>query len=102
MNCWGRTRNSNHSWRDRKGVRGSRSLRCPTARSMGGTDFRPMIEDNMGGVTEIEEAVQKLPPGELAKFREWFAAFDAGQWDRQFEEDVAAGKLEALAEEAPD
>jgi len=28
------------------------------------------------------------------------AAFDAEVWDQQFEEDVAAGRLEQLAEEA--
>jgi hypothetical protein len=30
----------------------------------------------------------------------WFAEFDAARWDRQIEEDVAAGRLDALAEEA--
>ena len=33
-------------------------------------------------------------------FRVWFAEFDAEVWDRQFEEDVAAGRLESLAEQA--
>lgn len=51
---------------------------------------------------EIERAVRELPPAELAKFREWFDAFDAEQWDRQIEEDVAAGRLDALANEARD
>jgi hypothetical protein len=37
---------------------------------------------------------------ELAKFRARFAQFDAVGWDRQFEEDVAAGRLEALGDEA--
>ena len=27
---------------------------------------------------DIEEAILKLPPGELAKFRRWFAEFEAG------------------------
>jgi hypothetical protein len=53
-------------------------------------------------VTEIEQAVQRLAPQELAKFREWFAQFDATRWDRQFEDDVAAGRLDALAKEALD
>jgi hypothetical protein len=30
----------------------------------------------------------------------WFAEFDAEIWDRQFEEDVAAGRLDGLAEQA--
>ena len=54
----------------------------------------------MSGITEIERAVQQLAPQELATFREWFAQFDAAEWDRQFERDVAAGRLDALAEEA--
>ena len=54
----------------------------------------------MSGVSEIEQAVQKLGPEELAKFREWFAQFDAASWDRQFEQDVAAGRLDALADHA--
>ncbi len=51
-------------------------------------------------VDEIEQAVQKLAPDQLAVFREWFFEFDARVWDRQFEDDVAAGRLDALATEA--
>lgn len=54
----------------------------------------------MSTVQEIEKAVQQLSRGELAAFRSWFAEFDAQLWDRQLEEDFAAGKLDALAEEA--
>jgi hypothetical protein len=51
-------------------------------------------------VQEIEQAIRRLSPEELAAFRAWFAAFDADVWDRQFEEDVTAGRLDALADEA--
>jgi len=54
----------------------------------------------MSSITEIERAVQQLPPEELAKFREWFAEFDGTAWDRQIEQDAKAGKLDALADEA--
>lgn len=54
----------------------------------------------MGTATEIEHAVERLSAEELAKFREWFAKFDADAWDRQIERDAEAGKLDALAEEA--
>lgn len=54
----------------------------------------------MSTATEIERAIEKLPPDELARFRAWFAEFDAAAWDRQLEQDVADGKLDALAEEA--
>ena len=54
----------------------------------------------MGNVKSIEKAVEALPPAELAEFRRWFAEFDAASWDRQIEEDAAAGKLDQLAAEA--
>lgn len=54
----------------------------------------------MEKVEKIEREVQQLSPEELASFRQWFAAFDAEAWDRQFEADVRAGKLDAPAERA--
>jgi len=54
----------------------------------------------MSTVEEIESAVRQLPSEELAAFRNWFAEFDAEAWDRQFEADVAAGRLDALADKA--
>ena len=56
----------------------------------------------MGSVREIEEAVLGLSEAELAVFRTWFAEFDAAAWDRRIEDDVAAGRLDALADEALD
>jgi hypothetical protein len=54
----------------------------------------------MSSIQEIQSAVSKLSPEELAKFRDWFSEFDAEEWDHQFEQDVAAGRLDKLAEEA--
>ena len=54
----------------------------------------------MTSVREIEQAVQQLAGADLAAFRQWFAEFDAGAWDRQLEQDVAAGRLDDLAHEA--
>jgi hypothetical protein len=54
----------------------------------------------MSTISEIERAIEGLPSEDLARFRAWFAEFDAAQWDRQFERDVAAGRLDALADEA--
>lgn len=48
----------------------------------------------------VEQSVEQLPPAELAKFRRWYARFDADAWDKQIEADAAAGKLDALAAEA--
>jgi hypothetical protein len=49
---------------------------------------------------DIEKAVEQLPPRELARFRAWFEAFDADQFDAAIERDANAGKLDGLAEEA--
>ncbi len=54
----------------------------------------------MSTIQEIEQAVSRLRPEELARFRQWFDEFDAEEWDRQFEADVKAGKLDDLANQA--
>lgn len=54
----------------------------------------------MSTVREIEAAVSKLSRRELLAFRDWFTEFDAAAWDKQLEEDVAAGHLDSLADEA--
>jgi len=51
----------------------------------------------MTKVEKVEREVQRFSPEELAAFRQWFAAFDAEAWDRQFEADVKAGRLDSLA-----
>ena len=56
----------------------------------------------MTGVKEIESAVAQLSADELASFRAWFATFDASLWDAELDDDVSAGRLEALADEALD
>jgi hypothetical protein len=54
----------------------------------------------MSTVADIERAIEQLSPEELLVFRAWFVERDAAEWDQQFEADVAAGKLDALAEQA--
>ena len=54
----------------------------------------------MSKVESIEEQIEKLSPAELAAFRRWYSAFDAEVWDHQFESDVKASRLDALADEA--
>ncbi len=49
---------------------------------------------------ELEKAISMMPPEEFARFRAWFFEFDARNWDQEFEADVAAGKLDALADDA--
>ena len=54
----------------------------------------------MGKLEIIEGQIKELSREDLAQLREWLASFDAEVWDRQFEADVRAGKLDALAEKA--
>ena len=49
----------------------------------------------MSKVEEIERAIQQLSSDDLSEFRAWFATFDAEVWDREFDEDVQAGRLDA-------
>jgi hypothetical protein len=54
----------------------------------------------MGKVEKIEQQIKDLSAEELARLREWFAAFDAEAWDRQIEADARSGKLDKLGEQA--
>jgi hypothetical protein len=67
------------------GVGGDQSL------SVTGAIVRPMK------VEEIAEVVAKLPPDQLARFRRWFTAFEAGRPDHAEELDSTAAKLGRLA-----
>jgi len=54
----------------------------------------------MSTVEDIESAVSRLTPDELARFRVWFETFEASRFDEKIERDARAGKLDQLAEEA--
>jgi hypothetical protein len=49
---------------------------------------------------QIEAAILTLPSNEFQRLRQWFFNLDYQQWDEQLEQDIAEGKLDALAEEA--
>jgi len=51
-------------------------------------------------VEEIEKVVAALPPNQLRQFRSWYEKFYSDAWDAQIENDIASGKLDALAEVA--
>ena len=44
-------------------------------------------------VEDLEQTVAKPPPDQLAKFRDWFLAFDAACFDDKIARDAKAGKL---------
>lgn len=54
----------------------------------------------MSTVQKIQTAISQLSAEELGVFRAWFVEFDAEAWDQQFEQDIAAGRLERLADQA--
>jgi hypothetical protein len=54
----------------------------------------------MTKLEDIEKAVTKLAPAELAKFRAWFEAFDGALLDEKIGRDVESGKLDRLADKA--
>jgi hypothetical protein len=51
-------------------------------------------------IDEIEAAILKLSPEELARFREWFDEYCAEVWDKQIETDAKAGRLDKFIAEA--
>jgi hypothetical protein len=54
----------------------------------------------MTRVEQLEQEIEKLKPEEFAQLRDWLLEKDWTAWDRQLEEDVAAGRLDKLGEEA--
>jgi len=50
-------------------------------------------------VKEIEIAITQLPATELAELMAWLENYYAQMWDRQIEEDLEAGRLDALLAE---
>ena len=53
-------------------------------------------------IEELEAVVSGLPASELARFSQWFEEFIADQWDRQIEQDMQAGRLDAALKRADD
>ncbi|MFN6486012.1 MULTISPECIES: hypothetical protein [unclassified Nostoc] len=68
--------------------------------SLGNEKLNKELNVNDKQLINVELDVSQLLPKALAAFRAWFAEFDAAAWDKQIEEDVAAGRLDVLAEKA--
>ena len=51
-------------------------------------------------VQEIEAAIERLPPDDLAALAAWFAEHRAAAWDAQIERDLDAGRLDPLLDAA--
>ena len=51
-------------------------------------------------VTEIQKAILSLSEAEYADLCRWLLDRNWERWEREFDEDVRAGKLDALAADA--
>jgi hypothetical protein len=58
------------------------------------------LETDMSTLEQIEAAILTLSSDEFQQFRQWFFDIDYQRWDEKIEQDIAHGKLDALAEEA--
>lgn len=54
----------------------------------------------MRRIEDIERQISELSDGEFAELRDWIEHRDVQRWDTQLEQDVAAGRLDALMEAA--
>ncbi len=50
-------------------------------------------------VTEIEAAITRLSPEELAELLAWISEYHARVWDQQIEQDLEDGRLDSLLAE---
>lgn len=48
------------------------------------------------GIEQIERAITQLPAKELAELVSWLKDYHAQVWDERIEEDLEAGRLDAL------
>jgi hypothetical protein len=51
---------------------------------------------------ELESAVARLPPNDLAAFSRWFEEYLAAAWDQQIEADLKSGRLDEAIRKADD
>jgi hypothetical protein len=54
----------------------------------------------MSSVTEIESALRALPLKDARAVANWLQDYLDEQWDKQMDQDIAAGRLDKLAEQA--
>jgi len=54
----------------------------------------------MSTVTELKAVFERLPENDARELANWIQSVVDDRWDRQIDDDIAAGKLDKLAEEA--
>jgi hypothetical protein len=55
--------------------------------------------ESMSTVQEIESAILKLEPAQLAELSKWFGQHFESAWDTRMEADAAAGKFDRFKQE---
>ncbi len=51
-------------------------------------------------IAEIESAIAQLPAKEFAELMAWIQDYHDKAWDKQIENDLAAGRLDSVIEKA--
>ena len=54
----------------------------------------------MSTVTEIESALRALPLKDARAVADWLPEYLDEQWDKEMDQDIAAGQLDKLADQA--
>ena len=54
----------------------------------------------MSTVAEIESAISSLPIQDARRVADWLQEYLDAKWDKELDEDIAAGRLDALWEKA--
>lgn len=54
----------------------------------------------MSTVQEIERAIEQLPREEAFRLADWISSRISKEWDQEIEEDIKAGRLDHIAQEA--
>jgi hypothetical protein len=58
------------------------------------------LEETMSKVDELKREIEQLPEDEFTELVRWLSEKDWERWDKQIEDDAAAGKLDFLVHEA--
>ena len=74
--------------------------RCGEVKTRARLSANIKLEPIVSRVQEIAEQVRALSGAELRELRAWIDEYDDRIWDERFEEEVAAGKWDELAEKA--
>lgn len=64
------------------------------------TGVNPLSWSAMNVLEDIEKEIESLPREDFLRLRDWVQRRFEDEWDREFAEDAASGRLDALAESA--